>query len=258
MLVPSFEGVVAFHPDSMMPAAEPPVVQVTAVNVFNEPVPITPDGTGPLTVAPLLVEQLKFTHDQSFFQIRWRALDFRDPDRTRYAYRMPELDERWIDTGTRGRGSVLQPDPRPLHPRARRGGPGRGVESRRRLRRHPGDSPVVGLVVVQGHRPGQHHRRPVLGVARSQRVPPPQLAVADGPQEDSRALKIAHAKKMVIYLGTVGVLMQVFSAAHETLSATLTDTLRFPGLVSGILASMLTAFLGAPVRNSLKRWVGLE
>jgi len=29
-------------------------------------------------------------------------MDFRDPARTRYAYRLPELDERWIDTGTRG------------------------------------------------------------------------------------------------------------------------------------------------------------
>ena len=257
LLVPSYDGLVAFHPDSMRPASEPPVVRITAVEIFNEPVPITPDGAGPLTVSPVLAEELRFTHDQSFFQIRWRALDYRDPARNRYAYRVPELDERWIDTGATGEAAfsnltagrytleLAAADPDGLWNRE-----GASIAIRvippwwaslwfRGLA-------LVGIVAALWY--GYALRTQAqLAVAKAAPLPAPD-----------QERRITRAKKTVIYLGTVSVLMQVFSAAHEVISGVFTSTLHFPGVFSGVLASAVTASVMGPVRNSLRRWVGLE
>ena len=62
--------------------------------------------------------------------------------------------------------------------------------------------------------------------------------------------------RAVVYIGTVAILMQVFSAAQQVLSGVFTDTLRFPGIFSGVLASAVTALVSGPVRDFLKRWTG--
>jgi ligand-binding sensor domain-containing protein len=70
------------------PRVAPPVV-MTSIKIFNQPY-LHPERA----IADL--EKLTFDHTQNNFQFDFAALDFTNPDRQQFAYKLEGLDEDWI------------------------------------------------------------------------------------------------------------------------------------------------------------------
>ncbi len=94
ILVGGSEGVDLFHPDSLVENTTAPAIVLTEFTVYNTPYS--------------LPQAMAFTHEipslawnQNFFSIAFAVLDFTNPDRNQYAYRMTkEGDPRWVSSGT--------------------------------------------------------------------------------------------------------------------------------------------------------------
>ncbi|MEZ0396691.1 MAG: two-component regulator propeller domain-containing protein [Anaerolineales bacterium] len=86
-------GFNAFYPQRIAANPVPPPVVLTAFRVFDRPRLFEGglrDGM-----------EIRLTHEENFFAFEFAALDFTDPARNRYAYRLEGFDPGWIDCGTR-------------------------------------------------------------------------------------------------------------------------------------------------------------
>jgi len=85
------DGYNLFDPDKLEQNTLPPPVVLTAVSVLNQPL-----QGGP---AVHLLDHLTLRHDQNVLMLEFAALDFADPRRNQYAYRMEGFDSQWIALG---------------------------------------------------------------------------------------------------------------------------------------------------------------
>ena len=91
-------GFISFYPDRIKENTQIPPIVITDFKLFNQPV--KPDTTG---LAPLVkdiseTDEIVLSHDQNFFSFEFAALDYSDPKRNRYAYKMEGIDQDWIYT----------------------------------------------------------------------------------------------------------------------------------------------------------------
>jgi ligand-binding sensor domain-containing protein/serine phosphatase RsbU (regulator of sigma subunit) len=96
-------GFVTFHPDSLRDSQHLPSVVITAFRKYNEIVPL--DSV--ITEKTLLVLQ----HTDNTFSFEFAALDFANPSKNRYAYRMIGFDDRWILLGNERTARYTNLDP---------------------------------------------------------------------------------------------------------------------------------------------------
>jgi signal transduction histidine kinase/ligand-binding sensor domain-containing protein len=86
-------GYTAFHPDSIRDTRYMPPVRVTNFTLFDRPLTID---------SALQYDQtLRLAHNQNFFSVEFAALDYSEPARNRYAYKLEGLDADWIQSGSR-------------------------------------------------------------------------------------------------------------------------------------------------------------
>ncbi|MFN0034721.1 MAG: two-component regulator propeller domain-containing protein [Saprospiraceae bacterium] len=101
LLFGTTEGLVAFHPDSLVVknALAPPVF-FTEILLFNKKMEI---GKGEVTLpeSPIFSPNLVFSHGQNSLTFHFAALNFIHPELNRYSYRLEPLDADWRDLGTR-------------------------------------------------------------------------------------------------------------------------------------------------------------
>lgn len=86
-------GLVTFEPEQFLDNPHPPPVVLTAFDIFQKPAEL---GTSP----PFL-ERAELAWNRNFFSFEFAALDYRRPDKNRYAYQLVGLDEQWIEAGHR-------------------------------------------------------------------------------------------------------------------------------------------------------------
>ena len=86
-------GFNAFYPERLSGNAVPPPVVLTAFRVFDQP----------RTFAGGLqnVDEIHLSSRENFFAFEFAALDFTDPARNQYAYRLEGFDPGWVYCGTR-------------------------------------------------------------------------------------------------------------------------------------------------------------
>ncbi len=82
-------GVNIFRPGQIRELGSPPRVHLQEVVVGDEQIPGVPG----------VATRLKLRHDQNNLQLQFVGLDFVDPNRVRYAYRLEGLDTDWVDAG---------------------------------------------------------------------------------------------------------------------------------------------------------------
>ena len=70
---------------------------------FNEPV----DLGRPIAE----VEEIALTHRDDFISFTFAALDFRAPEKNRYAYQLEGFDDRWVEAGSRREATYTNLDP---------------------------------------------------------------------------------------------------------------------------------------------------
>ena len=105
----SLAGVVVFHPDSLQDNPFIPPLAITGFSIHNKTVPV--DGTGadtltwetPLTQSISYTNEIQLTYDQNDFNIEFAALNFVNPERNQYKYKLEPYEMEWIETNASNR-----------------------------------------------------------------------------------------------------------------------------------------------------------
>ncbi|WP_300449234.1 hybrid sensor histidine kinase/response regulator [Accumulibacter sp.] len=95
-------GVNAFYPQEVKDSTFLPPIVITGFQVFNKPVAIGAPAS-PLERAINETEALTLGHEQSVFSLEFAALNYRFPDKNRYAYKLDGFDQDWNQVDSRRR-----------------------------------------------------------------------------------------------------------------------------------------------------------
>lgn len=90
------DGLSSFFPDSLKPSTYLPPVYLTEFQLFNKLVQPGRNKILPRSIENLAL--LKLTNEEKVFTLGFVALNFRNPSKNRYAYKMENFDEDWIYT----------------------------------------------------------------------------------------------------------------------------------------------------------------
>jgi ligand-binding sensor domain-containing protein len=82
-------GVKAFDPGQLRPNRYIPPVVITRFKLFNKARPAND------------VKEIELAHDQNFFSFEFSALNYTDPHKNQYAYKLEGFDRDWVFSGTR-------------------------------------------------------------------------------------------------------------------------------------------------------------
>jgi signal transduction histidine kinase/ligand-binding sensor domain-containing protein/DNA-binding response OmpR family regulator len=92
-------GLNAFFPGEIKDNPYAPPVVFTDFKLFYKSISWR-DKNSPLTQAIATTPALTLTHAQNVFTVEFAGLDFTAPERNRYAYKLENFNEDWIETGT--------------------------------------------------------------------------------------------------------------------------------------------------------------
>lgn len=96
-------GLVAFQPTAVRFNAVPPPVVLTGFRKFNR--------WAPLDTSITASRQLTISPRDNFFSIEFAALNYRLSDKNRFAYKLENFNEKWIDAGTQRQATYTNLDP---------------------------------------------------------------------------------------------------------------------------------------------------
>lgn len=99
LLFGGIDGINRFHPDSLDQQAPVPPVVLTALQVR------TAAGETRTVLDPARHTALHLNHRDREISFEFAALDFTNPKKNQYAYRLDGVDETWVEAGTRRFGS---------------------------------------------------------------------------------------------------------------------------------------------------------
>lgn len=91
-------GLTVFHPDSIKRNSFIPPVVITDFSVFNKP--LTPDGSV-LKEGISDTKEITLSYDQFIFSFEFAALNFSNPEKNEYAYKLEGFEEDWNYVGNR-------------------------------------------------------------------------------------------------------------------------------------------------------------
>ncbi|RMI06835.1 MAG: hypothetical protein D6681_08190, partial [Calditrichaeota bacterium] len=95
MFFGGIHGLTSFYPDSVVDNPHVPPVAITAFSIYGEPAPEK------LGAALREGKPLELSYRQNFIAFEFAALDFTNPGKNRYAYKLEGFDADWIYCGTR-------------------------------------------------------------------------------------------------------------------------------------------------------------
>ena len=97
------DGLDVFHPDDLQDNLHVPPVVLTAFTQFGEPVRLDRD------IAE--IEEIQLSYRDTHFGFEFAALDFANPQKNQYAYRLEPFESEWIPAGTRREARYTNLDP---------------------------------------------------------------------------------------------------------------------------------------------------
>lgn len=101
MFFGSSGGLTEFIPRDLVPNAQPPAITFTDFYLFNKRVEVS-DST-PLRTAIELAKNITLTYQDYVFAFQFAALNFRQPERCKYAYKLEGFNDDWIYTDAHNR-----------------------------------------------------------------------------------------------------------------------------------------------------------
>jgi signal transduction histidine kinase/ligand-binding sensor domain-containing protein len=93
LLVGAYPGLISFAPPRAAESKGPAQVALTNFELFDTPVQI--GGASPLKQAISQTRELTLSHGDRVFAIEFAALNFENPEKTRYRYRLEHFDRQW-------------------------------------------------------------------------------------------------------------------------------------------------------------------
>lgn len=97
------DGITWFHPDALMPGTEAPPMVLTAFRKFGQNVRFDRDLTE--------VDHIELKHDENVIAFEFAALDYAQPERTQYAYKLEGFPDDWVYSGNRRTAYYTNLDP---------------------------------------------------------------------------------------------------------------------------------------------------
>jgi len=88
----TIDGLITFHPDSLSGNDYNPPIRITSIEKENN------RFTQQLSVYS---DRIELSHKDYSFTIEFSAMDYTNPGRNRYQYKMEGISDQWIETGTR-------------------------------------------------------------------------------------------------------------------------------------------------------------
>ena len=99
MYFPHLNGLLIFHPDSIQDVTSTSPIYITDLNVNTQN--MVSGKNASLELMFPYTNEVRLSHNQNYLTIEFSVLDFADPQRNQYLYKMEGLDEEWINAGTR-------------------------------------------------------------------------------------------------------------------------------------------------------------
>lgn len=103
MFFGGINGFNSFFPDSVTDNPRVPNVVLTGFKKFDLPVQLEEDIN--------LTGEIRLQHDESIFSLEFAALEFTNPARNRYAYKLEGVDKEWVYTHQRREARYTHLDP---------------------------------------------------------------------------------------------------------------------------------------------------
>ncbi len=98
-----FYGVNYFHPDSLKSNPSVPPVAITAFTKIDQGKEVSRDAVA--------LQELELSYRENFFTLEFAALNFIQPEKNQYAYRLEGLEPDWIQAGHRRHASYTDINP---------------------------------------------------------------------------------------------------------------------------------------------------
>ncbi|MBN2009013.1 response regulator [candidate division KSB1 bacterium] len=112
LLFGGVNGIIQFNPDSIRSNTEPPAVYLSDFLLLNKSVPITNDNAQSVLPQHIrFTQQLKLSHNQKMLSFKWVALNFINPEKNEYAYRMEGFDKNWNYVGAKREATYTNINP---------------------------------------------------------------------------------------------------------------------------------------------------
>jgi signal transduction histidine kinase/CheY-like chemotaxis protein/ligand-binding sensor domain-containing protein len=87
-----------FRPENIKSNTYEPAVYITDFKIFNKPVLLGKDE--PLEQNIILSKSIRLNHDENTFSFECTALNYTQPEKNQYRYKLEGFDTDWIDAGT--------------------------------------------------------------------------------------------------------------------------------------------------------------
>lgn len=97
-------GFNAFRPTDIALNTSPPKVVLTGISVLNEP--------RQFELEPSYIEELFLTYKDYFFELNFAALDYTEPSKNQYAYKLEGFNEDWVNIGNEQKVTFTNLDPK--------------------------------------------------------------------------------------------------------------------------------------------------
>lgn len=98
-----------FHPDSIKVNTGKPRVYITDFKIFNKPVRIGQHEVLKKNITH--TEEIQLTYLQNIFSFEFSALNYCQPEKNQYRYKMEGFDDGWVEAGTERKVSYTNLDP---------------------------------------------------------------------------------------------------------------------------------------------------
>ncbi len=104
ILFGSSNGLVSFHPDSLVDNIYIPPIVITGFSIQNRVVPLrgsdadTLTWESPLTSSISFTEKIELLSNQNDFSLEFSALNYVNPERNQYKYKLEPYQKEWIST----------------------------------------------------------------------------------------------------------------------------------------------------------------
>lgn len=103
-------GVNAFDPDAINYNLNPPKVVLTEFRLLNDPVQKYGENQ-PLNKHISVADQVTLDYANNFFTIEYAAINYLNPEKNEYAYRMEGFEDRWTMVGNKREATYTNLDP---------------------------------------------------------------------------------------------------------------------------------------------------
>lgn len=106
-------GFLEFHPDKFLLEETPVKVQITDLMIFNKTVMPNKETNGKMVLSKSIsyTDSLELSYKDEVFTFVFSSMDFRAPDKTKYAYRLKGFDKDWNYVGSRNTATYTKIPP---------------------------------------------------------------------------------------------------------------------------------------------------